>query len=162
MNSLLKRSLLLVILVPCVLAVIGQEPLTLDEAILRGLQNNFDIRISKEDYNIAKLTNSQGTVGRWPSFDIGVNSINRFGNSPVFNPQSGGFGRADQYFNTLTPYVEMRWLLFDGLSVTMNKQKLDLLEQFSYGFSTIVIENTIQAIILGYYFALLEIERLNV
>jgi len=44
----------------------------------------------------------------------------------------------------------------------MNKKKLDLLEQFSSGYSTIVIENTIQAILLGYYFALLEIERLKV
>jgi len=63
---------------------------------------------------------------------------------------------------SLNPYVELRWLLFDGFSVTINKQKLDLLEQFSSGYSTIVVENTIQAIILGYYYALLEIERLKV
>jgi outer membrane protein TolC len=140
----------------------GQAPLTLDDAILLGLKNNFDIRIAKEDYNIAELNNKQGTVGRWPSIEIGVNSLNRYGNNPVFNPNSMGFGMIDQEVSTLTPYVELRWLLFDGLSVTMNKQKLDLLEQFSYGFSTIVIENTIQSIILGYYFALLENERLRV
>jgi outer membrane protein len=44
----------------------------------------------------------------------------------------------------------------------MNKQKLDMLEQYASGYSTIVVENTLQAIILGYYNALLEKERLNI
>lgn len=158
----LKKALFVLFLLPGWLIMGGQEYLTLDDAILLGLKNNFDIRIAKEDYNIAALTNKQGTAGRWPSIEIGVNSINRFGNNPVFNPNSMEFGRVDQTVSTISPYLELRWLLFDGLSVTMNKQKLDLLEQFSYGYSTIVIENTIQAIILGYYFALLEIERLKV
>jgi outer membrane protein TolC len=70
--------------------------------------------------------------------------------------------RGDQYTNSLTPNVELRWLLFDGFFVNINKQKLDLLEQYSQGFSTIVVENTLQAIILGYYYALLEQERLKV
>jgi len=56
----------------------------------------------------------------------------------------------------------MQWLLFDGFSVTMNKQKLDLLENYSLGYSAIVVENTVQSIILGYYLALLEEERLKV
>lgn len=161
MNQL-KRSLFLVFFVQCILFVSGQEPLGLDDAILRGLKNNFDIRISKEDYNIAQLTNNPGTVGRWPSINIGLASINRYDNTPVFDTASLDFNRADLYTNTLRPYVELRWLLFDGLSVTMNKQKLELLEQYTYGYSTIVIENTIQAIILGYYFGLLENERLKV
>ena len=158
----IKRILLLVNLVLFTLIATAQEPLSLGDAIVRGLKNNFDIRISKEEYNIARLTNNQGTVGRWPSFEIGVNNSNRYGNNPAFNPQTMEFGRIDQKINTIAPYIEMRWLLFNGFAVTMNKQKLDLLEQFSYGFSSIVIENTIQAIILGYYFALLEIERLDV
>ena len=158
----LKRSLLLVLFIPCVLLINAQDPLTLDDAILLGLKNNFDIRIAKQEYNIAALINKQGTAGRWPSIEIGVNSLNRYGNSPILNPNSMEFGLIDQEVSTVNPYIELRWLLFDGLAVTMNKQKLDLLENFSYGFSTIVIENTIQAIILGYYFALLEFERLEV
>ena len=72
------------------------------------------------------------------------------------------FNRAGQYSNSLTPYANLQWLLFDGLSVSMNKQKLGLLEEYSLGYSTIVVENTIQSIILGYYLALLEEERLKV
>lgn len=140
----------------------AQEFLTLDDAIMIGLENNFDIRIANEENNIATLNNKQGAAGRWPSIDIGVNSLNRHGNNPVFNPNSMEFGRQDQQVNTISPYIELRWLLFDGLSVNITKKRLDLLEQFSYGLSAIIVENTVQAIILGYYFALLEMERLEV
>jgi len=158
----LKNWLLLLLLVPLSTIMQAQQPLTLADAIAKGLENNFQIRISEQNYNIAALTNSQGTVGRWPSISLGLSSINRYDNTPVLDSTTFTFTREDQYSNSLTPYVNVQWLLFDGLSVTMNKQKLDLLEQYSAGYSTIVIENTLQATILGYYYALLEQERLRV
>lgn len=143
-------------------SLFAQQPLTLGGAILKGLDNNFQIRISEQQYNISKLNNTQGAAGRWPSINIGVNSINRYDNTPSYDTSSMSYLRGDQYTNSLKPYVELQWLLFDGFFVTMNKQKLDLLEQYSMGFSTIIVENTLQAIILGYYYALLEQERLKV
>lgn len=140
----------------------GQQFLTLDDAILKGLNNNFDIRITKEEYNISSLNNKQGTAGRWPSITLGANSINRYDNTPFFDTTVTSYRRVDAYSNQLTPYVNVRWVIFDGLRVNISKQKLDLLENFSAGFSTIVIENTLQAIILGYYNALLQEERLKV
>jgi len=142
--------------------IYAQQPITLDEAILKGLENNFQIRIAKQQYNIAGLNNKWGTVGRFPSINLGVQSINRYDNTPVFDTASFEYIRGDQYTNSLTPYANLQWLLFDGLSVSINKQKLDLLENYSLGYSTIVVENTIQSIILGYYLALLEEERLKV
>jgi len=140
----------------------AQQSLSLDDAILKGLDNNFQIRITKQEYNIAKLNNKQGTAGRWPSITLGANSINRYDNTPFFDTTVTSYKRTDIFSNQITPYVNVRWLLFDGFSVNINKQKLDLLENFSAGYATIVIENTIQAIILGYYNALLQIERLRV
>jgi len=140
----------------------AQQSLSLDDAILKGLDNNFQIRITKQEYNIAKLNNKQGTVGRWPSITLGANSINRYDNTPFFDTTVLSYKRTDIYSNQITPYVNVRWLLFDGFSVNISKQKLDLLENFSAGYATIVIENTIQAIILGYYNALLQEERLRV
>ncbi|MBL7111100.1 MAG: TolC family protein [Bacteroidales bacterium] len=152
--------LLLLLFVPALMP--AQQPLTLADAIAKGLENNFQIRIAEQNYNIAALTNAQGTVGRWPSISLGLSSINRYDNTPELDSTTFTFKRDDIYSNSLTPYVNVRWLLFDGLAVTMNKQKMDLLEQYSAGYSTIVIENTLQAIILGYYYALLEQERLRV
>lgn len=140
----------------------SQTILSLDSAIIIGLENNFQIRISKEQYNIVELNNRWGTVGRFPSINLGVSSINRYDNTPVFDTMAFEYARGDQYTNSLTPNANLQWLLFDGLSVSMNKRKLELLEAYSMGYSTIVVENTIQSIILGYYLALLEEERSKV
>jgi|FLOH01.1.fsa_nt_gi outer membrane protein len=138
---------------------VGQEELSLETAILKGLQNNFQVQIFEEYYKSAQLSNAWGTVGRYPAISIGVTNVNRFDDSPsVQNPDD----RTDLYTNRLSPYVNVNWLLFDGFSVKINKEKLELLESYSAGNSALVVENTVQAIILGYYSALLQQERLKV
>jgi len=161
-HTFIPRYLILLLLALPALFSQAQQPLTLAGAIAKGLENNFQIRIAEQNFNIATLTNAQGTVGRWPSITLGLNNINRYDNTPELDSTTFTFNRDDIYSNSLTPYVNVQWLLFDGLSVTMNKQKLDLLEEYSVGYSTIIVENTLQAIILGYYNALLEQERLRV
>jgi len=159
---LIKKILVFVFLFFGYCFVDAQQLLTLDDAILKGLDNNFSIRISKQQYDISRINNTQGAAGRWPSISLGVNSINRYDNTPFFDTTFNENVRNDVYSNQLTPYVNVRWVLFDGMRVNISKQKLDLLETFSAGYSTIVIENTLQAIILSYYNALLQEERLKV
>jgi outer membrane protein TolC len=139
--------------------VVAQQELSLETAVIKGLENNFQVRIFEEYYKSAQLNNTWGTVGRYPSISLGVNSINRFDDSPS---QQNPDDRSELYTNRITPYVNVNWILFNGFSVKMNKEKLDLLERYSAGNSVLVVENTVQSIILGYYLALLEQERLKV
>ena len=157
-----KKLFFVFLFITFIYASQSQDSLTLDGAILKGLENHFQIRIADQQYSISELNNSWGTVGRFPSVSLGVTSVNRYDNTPSFDTASFSYVRGDQYTNSLTPYANVQWLLFDGLSVSMNKRKLELLEDYSQGYSTIVVENTIQSIILGYYLALLEEERLKV
>ena len=158
----LKKGFLLLLFISVSVAMQAQYPLSLADAIKTGLENNFQIRIAQQNYEIAAMTNTQGAAGRWPSITLGLNNANRYDNTPFLDSTTFTFNREGKYTNSLVPYVNVQWLIFDGLSVSMNKQKLDLLEDYSSGYSTIVIENTLQAIILGYYYALLEEERLRV
>lgn len=136
-----------------------KENLTLETAVVKGLENNFQVLITHQNFKSAELANNWGTVGRYPSLSIGATSANRYDNSPSSqNPDD----RVDTYLNNITPFVNVNWLLFNGFSVKMNKEKLELLEQYSAGNSALVVENTVQAIILGYYTVLLEEERLKV
>jgi len=137
----------------------AQQPLKLETAILKGLENNFQVQIFEEYVKTAELTNSWGTVGRYPSITLGLTSVNRFDDSPS---QQNPDDRSELYTNRLSPYINVNWLLFNGFSVKMNKDKLELLERYSSGNSALVVENTVQSIILGYYLVLLEQERLKV
>lgn len=162
MNKLNKQVFIILILLIGMLTGMsspGQEQLSLETAILKGLENNFQVRIFEEYYKSAQLDNTWGTVGRYPSISIGVTSINRFDDSPSLQDPDD---RNELYTNRLSPYVSANWLLFNGFSVKIGKEQLDLLEKYSAGNSALVVENTVQAIILGYYNALLQQERLKV
>ncbi len=133
MNKLITRMFTVLILLVGMLSVIsghGQEQLSMETAILKGLKNNFQVRIFEEYYKSAQLDNTWGTVGRYPSISLGITSINRFDDAPsVQNPED----RSELYTNRVSPYVNVNWLLFDGFSVKINKEKLKLLEHYSAG-----------------------------
>lgn len=155
----LKIWFLAAIALSCGNTLIGQEELSPGNAIATGLENNYEIRISSMDLEIAENNNAWGTAGAYPFISIGLNQRNRFDNSP----DRIGDGERDKYFtNSVNPYVNLNWTLFDGFAVQITKDKLELLEEFTEGNATLVVENTIQSIILAYYKVLLEREKLDV
>jgi len=137
----------------------AQQELSLMDAIQAGLENNFDIRISEQDIEIARNNNAWGTAGLWPAISVGVNQRNRYDDMPsIQDPES----RNKYYTNSVNPYINLNWSLFRGLAVHASKQQLALLEQFSEGNAAVVVENAIQGIILGYYSVLLDQEKLKI
>lgn len=132
----------------------AQESLTLEYAIAIALENNYNILVTRSDQRVAEIQNSWGTVGLFPSIDLSASSSRRWDYS------DGVPGDYEQ--NALTGGVNLGWLLFDGFSVHINKSKLNLFEDLSAGNTAVVIEQTIQDVILAYYAVLLDREKLSV
>jgi outer membrane protein len=138
---------------------LAQEKLSLATAIERGLQNNFDVQIQKLEIEIAENNNTWGQAGLFPTITLSGNQNNNVTERKPANP----FAVAGRNISdNLNGQLDAQFILFDGFSITLSKRRLDQLEQLSYGNATLVIENTLQAIILGYYQALLEQERVKV
>jgi outer membrane protein TolC len=147
---------ILVFLLPC--QVKSQERISLADAIRIGLENNFQIRIIENTVEIARNNNRWGTAGLFPTISLGVNQTNRYDNLPG---QMDPDDRSRTITSRVAPYVNLQWILFSGFNVHMTKDKLAALEAFSEGNAVIVVENTIQGIILAYYNALLQLETLK-
>ncbi|MCP5052376.1 MAG: TolC family protein, partial [bacterium] len=137
----------------------GETGFSLADAIKRGLENNFDIRVARQSLEIARNNNSWGAAGRYPTLDLGVNFNNSLRNSAS---DSMPGERENTVTNTLTPNVNLRWVLFNGFSIKITRAKLAHLNDISEGNAAIAVENTIQAIVLAYYKVLLEQEKLKV
>ena len=133
--------------------------LSLADALAIGLENNYKIRISDESVKIAENNNSWGAAGMFPSISAGAFQLNRYDDADSrITP-----GERDKYYtNSLAPYVNLNWKLFQGFAVHITKDKLGALQEYSEGYATIVVENTIQGIVLSYYNALLQEELLGV
>jgi outer membrane protein len=151
------KFLILLLIFP-VLNTQSQEILTLSDAIDRGLRNNFQIKIAKANTQIAVNNNSWGQTGMLPSLNYNLlqnNSLNF-----VDNPAS--FLRGEFMLNNLRNNIDLGWTIFNGFRALISKERLDKLVDFSLGNQAVIIENTIQAIILAYQNALLEKEKLSV
>ncbi|MEM7369355.1 MAG: TolC family protein [Bacteroidota bacterium] len=125
----------------------------MSEAVEKGLQNNYAIRLADINTQIARNNNSWGNAGRWPRLDLNVNgSAARSGNPASFVP-----GR-----ESTSAGLNFNWTLFDGFAIQANKARFELLQEQSEGNAAVVIETNVQAIMLGYYNVLLATSQLNI
>lgn len=142
------------------LPISAQEPLSLSEAIDIALKNNFQIQIADNNIDIAQTNNSWNEAGRYPSIAFNLNSQNGYTNrndpSIVFQPELSTIS------TNASGNLDLAWVLFDGHKVRINKLRLEQLEQQSEGNAAVVVENAIQAVILAYYQAQIQLEQVNV
>ena len=134
------------------------QPLSMSDAIELALKNNYQIQIAEKQVDLAKNNNNLGTAGRYPVVNFTLSPNNRL--SVNNNPASflnGTFSNIGATVGT-----DVSWVLFNGFKVDINKARLEEIERQSIGNSEVIIENTIQAVILAYYRALIEQEKKQV
>ena len=153
------RNLLLYLILLMPILASSQGPLTLGDVIQRGLKNNFDIQIQSDLVDIAKNNNTPGQAGRYPSINLLMNATNSVVERAPANPFAV-IGRSRSH--SIPGQMDVGWVLFNGFSVSITKNQLERLQQQSEGNASIVVQNTLQSIILGYSRVLLEKERLEV
>ncbi|NJN42463.1 MAG: TolC family protein [Flammeovirgaceae bacterium] len=137
----------------------AQDTLSLARAISLGLKNNFDVQIVEQNVEIARNNNTWGQAGRLPIINFNAGQNNLIIQRKPANP----FAVAGRNIsNNVTGQLDVQFTLFDGFAIKFNKHLLGELEKLSLGNAVVVMENTIQSIVLSYYQSVLEKERLNV
>lgn len=140
------------------LLVQAQTPLSLSDAVSTSLANNYGILIEQQSVEIARNNNNWGEAGRYPTILLNFNQ----GNNSRNIQNETAFLQGTTFSNNFTPGVQVSWMLFDGFRANVNKDRLAKLQEQSEGNANIVIQNTIQATILGYYRCVFEQERIEV
>jgi len=154
---------------PCLLFVVfiynplsGQSPLTLEEAIKIGLENNYSVKIANNDASIEQNNFSRGNAGFFP--EISLNASKSFTNQDVkqefidnrINERDGATS------DVLSTGVNLNWTVFNGLRMFATYEKLNEM-RLSGGLELeSVVEATIRDISLAYYRIILELNKLSV
>jgi len=138
--------------------MIAQENLSLANAIKVGLAQNFDIQLTQKNIEVNQIQNTWGQAGRFPTVRLNMQQGNGVSDQRN-NPTS--FLQTLLMSNSLQTGVGMDWVLFNGYRVKANKEKLEQLQFQSEGTAALVVENTIQAIMLTYYSAQLQLQKLT-
>ncbi len=135
----------------------AQDSLSLEDALKVALKQNFDILLTEKAVEVNQIQNTWGQAGRFPTVTLSAQQGNNISDQSN-NPTS--FIQALLMTNSLQGGANVNWTLFNGFRVRANKEKLEQLELQSEGNATLVIENTIQGIILNYYQAKLQQEKI--
>lgn len=169
MNIVMRKNISsLLVLMLAIVAIIASEKslqaqdtlrLSLSDAISIALENNYQIRINRQELVKAQNNNTQGAAGRYPSINFNLSQTNNFSSNEIFFQEAF---RNETRSSSLTPSISLDWTLFDGFRVNITKENLEKLEELSEGNLSLVVESTIQSIILAYYNVLLQSEKLEV
>lgn len=129
----------------------AQEKLTLQEAISIALQNNYDIKLVKNEVEIAKNNSNLGNAGMLPvvtgDFSTGGSRQNT-----VQTQASGTERRINGARNSNMAYgLGINWTVFDGFSMFANRERLKTLEEQGEKNVNTQILNTITEVLTAYY-----------
>ncbi len=154
------RAVSIIILTLLSLGLSAQEKvkITMREAVELGLIHNFDIKIAEEQVNLAENNNNPGNAGFTPNITGGLNNQNQFSNNQ--NPASFLQGKFN--LNSVAPFVQLDWVMFDGFRAWTESNRLQLLEEQSLGNTRVIVESTVQGVILAYSFALVEQRKVEI
>lgn len=130
----------------------GQGPvLTPDEAVRIALENNYDIRLSRADAEVARLNNTKGNAGMLPNVNLVVND--NFTLSAFQQKLANGteFVAAGATFNSANAGVQLAWTLFDGRRMHIAKNRLEQTEALGQLNLQSTLQTTIANVLLAYY-----------
>lgn len=107
----------------------SQGILKIETAVEIALENNFDIRLSKNSLELAKENKTYGNAGMYPSVTANLTQNNSKQNSTQV--QNTGVERSldNAKNNSLNYGVSLGWTIFDGLGMFARYDKLNELEK---------------------------------
>lgn len=148
-----KYKIILILLVSLLFEdLVAQNTLSLSDAITIGLKNNYDLQIVRKSEEVAGINNTWGNTGIMPNINFNINGRENYNFNDI----------EDYRTQTLSPDLTLNWVFFDGFSARISKKMYEELEVQSQGNTTVLVESTIQDIILAYNNSVLQKEMVDV
>ncbi|WP_445457846.1 TolC family protein [Flavobacterium sp. HNIBRBA15423] len=129
----------------------AQEILSLEDAVKIALENNYEIKIAKNNLKIDETNNNLANAGLLPT--ISANLTNNNSQLNTTQTQADGSVRTlDGAKNMNLSYgVGLDWTIFDGLSMFARKEQLSVLEAQGKSELQATILSRISDVYLTYY-----------
>ena len=132
--------------------VSAQETFDLKQCINTGLQNNFEIRITKNNQQINNNNASIGNSGYLPNIGFNAGYSGVIDNAVKQIPKSGDETNYKNVISqNLSAGVNLNWTVFDGFNIQTNYDKLKEFQQIGELNTRLSIENLIANIAIEYY-----------
>lgn len=131
---------------------IARDTLALEDAVSKGLEQNFGIQISRNDVEIAENNNSLGNAGFLPEVSASGTYSKRIENTNIVFRDTERVSRKTSGAESTTKDagVDLSWTIFDGMKMFASRDRLGQLQERSRGQLQATIEMTMANIIRSY------------
>jgi outer membrane protein TolC len=142
--------ILLCFLLP--LASSAQELMDLQECLRKGLENNYALRIVRNEEQISDNNVTLGNAGFLPSVTLNSGYNLRSSNSDQFPAgEEATLQQRNASTGTLDAGVNLNWTLFEGFSVQTSYRRLQELKRVGELNTRLAVENFIANLTAEYY-----------
>lgn len=129
----------------------AQEILSLNQCIKTALENNYSIKIAKEENIIPKNNNNLGEAGMLPELSATGAYQNSSNNTRQNFVDGREINRDGAQSTNLTGGVALNWTIFDGMQMFLERGKLRDLQEIGELQYRLKIESTISDLMNQYY-----------
>lgn len=129
----------------------AQKAISVDDAISIALKNNFDILVSRNDADVAKVNNTAGNAGMLPT--VAITGTGNYGlNNTTQKLSSGTENNYNSVSTTaLSAGAQLNWNLFDGGKMFVTKNKLNEIQALGEIQYKDKVMQTLFEVIAAYY-----------
>lgn len=151
----MKRTILSVIAIlsaACILQAQQVPTYTLKSCLELGLQNNYSLRITRNEEQVSKNNATWGNAGYLPTLDLSAGYKGTLDNTDTKVRATGETLSENGVFDqAVNAGINLNWTIFDGFNITANYQKLKELERQGETNTRIAVEDLIANIAAEYY-----------
>lgn len=120
----MNRIVVIIISICYCLPARSQQLLTVEQAVAAALQNNYDIRLIRNDSVLAALNNSYAYAAFLPT--LNAQGTKLFNNNNIRQKLADGSerNRNGVHSNNLQASINLNWTIFDGFKMFATRDKL--------------------------------------
>lgn len=151
MTNFRKIFSLVIVFIFCIKNMNAQEVLTIENAVKIALENNYEIKISKNNLRIEQSNVSIGNAGILPVLSANIVDTNSLQNSSQ-TLQNGNVNTLDNAKNNRISYgVNLDWTIFDGFRMFARLDQLKELKKLGDEQLKLTVTTRISDVISTYF-----------
>jgi|GEM_PF-12997 len=127
------------------------EPMTLQRCLELGLEQNYDVRIIRNEQRISDNDATAANAGMLPSVDLTAGYSGALDNERTTPREGDAVTENGIYDQTFDAGVAVNWTLFDGFRIRTNYKRLQELQQMGALRTRITIEDFVATLTAEYY-----------
>ena len=158
----MKKTIFTILALAAVALGSNAQTYTLSQCLKKGLENNYSLRITRNEEAVAHNNASLANAGYLPTIDLGAGYNGSLSSNDSKLRATGGTEKARNNFdNTVSAGVDVNWTIFDGFKTSTTYKQLKEMEKIGETETRLAIEDFIANLTAEYYNFLQQRLRLN-